>query len=471
MNHLNKNLVIWDKSDEPPQELNTILWQGSSPTSNYSIQEIIEEDKGAIREEYLNFIYRLGEKKVGEKKINQFFQVTKDFNLWWMTPLAEKSPYRKNSVTDAIKLIALERFLTKENILDIDLYSKDARLQKSLQIICKKNNINLSIGSFSTSSFSGFRKNFKNFKLFLRSLFYIIRKLAYLPRYQFKKTSFNAISSQKNAIFILSYFDNLSSKELKKDRFKSNYWYEFPEFLNSLGYPVNWFHHFVPSNLVKNLKQGNKYLKCFSEDSSSQIHNFLDESLATKHLMHAFYNWIRLVFGMRKVHASIDSSLLDDRLYYIWPFLEEDWYQSIYSSNCVQNLIWHHQFDCLLERIPSQQTGLYLQENQNWEYAFIHAWKKHNHGTLVGVVHTPLNFWDLRFFENKQSIDLHLHPDKVAMGGKISVDNWLNGGLPQNKIIKVESLRYLHLVKYKDKEESKKRAERPGDILKNILMK
>ena len=46
--------------------------------------------------------------KVEGKKVQEHFEIKENFNLWWMTLIAEKSPYRENSVQDSIKLIALE---------------------------------------------------------------------------------------------------------------------------------------------------------------------------------------------------------------------------------------------------------------------------------------------------------------------------------------------------------------------------
>ena len=46
--------------------------------------------------------------------------------------------------------------------------------------------------------------------------------------------------------------------------------------------------------------------------------------------------------------------------------------------------------------------GIYLQENQGWEKAFITSWKKHKHGNLIGLNNGFVRFWDTRFFEDKR---------------------------------------------------------------------
>ena len=80
--------------------------------------------------------------------------------------------------------------------------------------------------------------------------------------------------------------------------------------------------------------------------------------------------------------------------------------------------------------IPKQKKGLYLLENQNWERALVHAWRRHGHGQLIGVVTTPIRYWDLRYFDNLSNSDelsnstkskLKLRPDFIALNGPSSL--------------------------------------------------
>ena len=136
-----KSLKIWDSPNKPDDNFNTIFWQENGLKPTYSLNNFIEENKKKIRGDFLDFIFRLGEKKVEGKRVQEYFAIKENFNLWWMTLIAEKSPYRENSVQDSIKLIALEKLVVKQNINRIHLYSPDWRLKRSVEIICKKNDI------------------------------------------------------------------------------------------------------------------------------------------------------------------------------------------------------------------------------------------------------------------------------------------------------------------------------------------
>ena len=50
--------------------------------------------------------------------------------------------------------------------------------------------------------------------------------------------------------------------------------------------------------------------------------------------------------------------------------------------------------------IPKQKKGLYLLENQNWEKALVHAWRRHGHGQLTGVVNTSAFYCSPIYIDN-----------------------------------------------------------------------
>ena len=461
----NKSLKIWDSPIKPDDNFNTIFWQENGLKPTYSLNSFIEENKKEIRGEFLDFVFSLGEKKVEGKKVQEHFAIKENFNLWWMTLIAEKSPYRENSVQESIKLIALEKLVVKKNINKIHLCSPDWRLKRSVEIICKKNDIGLSLELPNSSSFK--QRNSSIFRIlpdFLRSSLYFIKKLLSKRKLNLKKIK-DSFDANENSIFVLSYFDNLNPKKLIEGKFESYYWYKFPDLLIDLDYKINWLHFFIKTKLVRNIKQGNRHLEDFSKDKDRNKHNFLDEALTFKVLYRALSSWIKLIVRLRKLTSTIEEKISEDKFAYLWPFLQEDFDKSIFSTNCVQNLIWIEQFDYLLANIPQQKMGIYLKETQNWEYAFISAWKKHNHGKLIGVVHTPLNFWDLRFFENIDSYKSHVQPDLIALGGNLSFDRWSESGLPNENIANVEALRYLHLNRYKNIQQEKDNLQAPRAIL------
>src|SRR6266513_2814318 len=88
----------------------------------------------------------------------------------------------------------------------------------------------------------------------------------------------------------------------------------------------------------------------------------------------------------------------------LWPVLRGDWSDSMRGPAAVNNLLMIELFDEVLRSMPHQATGLYLCENQGWERAMIHAWRKHRHGRLIAVAHSTIRFWDLRYFTDPRTL-------------------------------------------------------------------
>jgi surface carbohydrate biosynthesis protein (TIGR04326 family) len=68
---------------------------------------------------------------------------------------------------------------------------------------------------------------------------------------------------------------------------------------------------------------------------------------------------------------------------------------------------------------------------------------------LIGAQHTTMLYWDLRYFYDPRSYkqtggnDLPM-PDKVAVNGPASLNACLQAGYPEEDLVEVEALRYLH---------------------------
>ena len=75
------------------------------------------------------------------------------------------------------------------------------------------------------------------------------------------------------------------------------------------------------------------------------------------------------------------------------------------------------------------------------------------HEKLIGVPHTTVRFWDLRYFFDSRTYnqtgfsDIPL-PDRVAVNGEVAKKQYINGGYAADKLVDVEALRFLHLEKF-----------------------
>ncbi len=146
--------------------------------------------------------------------------------------------------------------------------------------------------------------------------------------------------------------------------------------------------------------------------------------------------------------------------------LKFNFYNSFFGICAFENILLSLTFDDILGSLNKQKLGLYINENQNWEYLFVKSWNKHNHGKLVSVQHSTVRFWDLRYYYREWLND-DLTANFISVNGNAAKNRFLESNYPSNKIIKLESLRYNYLLNFKKsiKTISSKNILVLGDIL------
>jgi surface carbohydrate biosynthesis protein (TIGR04326 family) len=89
-------------------------------------------------------------------------------------------------------------------------------------------------------------------------------------------------------------------------------------------------------------------------------------------------------------------------------------------------------------------------ENQPWEMAFVQLWKNHRSEPLIGVPHSSIRYWDLRYFSDPNAYHSELRtqppiPNTVAANGLTALESLNTTGIPTKQIIEVEALAYSYL--------------------------
>ena len=90
-------ILVWDCAGEAPSDQIVFYWTGHYETDSHrSILNILEENSNLLRDQYLTFVQDLGQLQVGEKKLVDHLEVEPGFSLWWMSIIAEKSPWKSD---------------------------------------------------------------------------------------------------------------------------------------------------------------------------------------------------------------------------------------------------------------------------------------------------------------------------------------------------------------------------------------
>lgn len=468
-------LLIWDAAGAPPSndKCSTILWQGfvsEKSSGTTSILDLIEKNADVLRSRYLAWIYDFGEKRIAGRRLIEHLEFAPGFSYWWMTLLNEKCNFAKSpQIDDAIKLLAFIDWAFGKKIESITLVSKNKKLAECLRGWCEQ----------STLSFQWKRLPRPNKKLSLLRRIYAVlpnavRAWAWLIKYLITWWPLRGIGIEEwgksnGSVTFVSYLFNLSLETKNGGAYKSDYWGHLPAKLQHVGCKTNWLHLYVKADCFSEAKNTAQIIKTLNKaGDGQQVHLTLEAFLSLKVVLRAIKAWLQLAFKGVCLSGPISISICEPVNF--WPLFKEDWKSSIFGQTAMFSLLQYYLFDSAMTLIPKQRAGVYLQENQGWEFGLINAWKTAGHGKLVGFPHSTVRFWDLRFFFDSRIYCQSSHnkmplPDHVAVSGMLAANAYLAGGYRPGDLVEVEALRYLYLENFFSKSQVIDRVVKKGSRL------
>lgn len=447
----NKIIVYDGHSKVPPDGGTVVQWRGYSQKPNeISLLKFIDENSDRLRSKYLKFIRDLGDSKLGSQSVTELMAFDESFSLWWMSLLAEKSPFKSSRVLDCLRLFALEEVFENQAPESLEFYSADEKLSSILEKFCQSQKISY--------KFFKVKKTFRTDKnLFINFVPHWLSAVLYLvffvvSRWVLKRKPLKQ-KLNSNRVVIVTNFFNLDPDRLKENSFYPKQWEALPDFLNTMGVGVNFLHHFLYSPEIRNPETANHILEKIILNSGSNTHQFIDGAISIKVLARVLWKWLALVKRLLFLR-SVNKVFVPERSKFnFWPILKDEWTASLVGKPVIQNLFWLELFSEILKNLPSQKLCLYLCENQPWEMALVSAWKKHKLGEIVAVPHSTVRFWDLRYFYDPRVFCPNLKyqipvADKIAVNGEMAYKNFIEGGISSRILYKVEALRYQYLAKH-----------------------
>jgi len=450
-----QSVVVWDNLDSPPTDRFVLLWNGYKEENDQcSILKTMEKHSDEFRSEYLAFIHELGQLRVRGKRLVEHLEIETGFSLWWMSLLAEKNPSKSKAPLDCLRLLTINHLFREIKPHAVELVSGNKRLSIVLKQLCTTLDISFTWTKVDEESFSFTLKNlWLKTPHILQAPFFFIRYL-YL-RWPLRKGLHTNWFKGENVFSIISYFLNLDHGAFKEGNFYSRYWGVLPDKIRRSGININWIHHFMFSKQFPDTKSGISCLKQFNEGGENQgYHNFLDSFISLSVVFKVIILWLQIAIKSVVFISKLDEEMASHYKGWLWFFLREDWKKSTHGITAIQNILLIHLFDRAMSSLPTQKIGLYLCENQGWERAFIHYWKKHGHGRLIAVAHSTVRYWDLRYFDvyDVWQDEYYLSqpkPDQIALNGPAAWQIYIGANQPMDKMVEVEALRYLYLEKFK----------------------
>ena len=405
-----------------------------------SIIDYVEKHSNDLREDYFSMIDNIGNYFFCGKRLSSFFNYDNN-SLWIMSSLFEKSSYKSIYIGEVIKILGIQRYLIKNKPKQIHFEYLNKDVYKAIKSFCDHKRIKITVKNIT---------NFKRTKTKYKFLPNIVKALLWVIKIFFTQSSLRSRSNispktLEGTLFFCSYFSHLNSEDCFSGKFNSGIWGALPNLLKYNNIESNWLHHYIKSNSIHNFSDGLNVINKINKNSIDQ-HSFIKSYFSIKILLKVIIKYLIIRFKTLKVrHTQINFFLF--KKINLKSFYKEDFDKSFFGIGLIENILWIELFDKVLKNIPIQKLGIYLQENQGWEFAFINAWKKNNHKKLVAIQHITVAFWDLRYkniFTNENlKIYKNHKPDFFAINGKGSKKEFLSFGYDKKNIIELESLRYL----------------------------
>lgn len=466
-------LLIWDLDGVPPiSDTICVFWRSYNTfdkQENVSIPKLVEDDSESLRQRFLAWVYELGETKVKGKTIIEFLESRPRFSYWWMTLIVEKCNFSKSpQIDNGIKLLAFDSWARTYTIEQVKLVSPDKKLVDCLKLWCKKRGINFICDE---KPVADNRISFYSFFSLLphpaQALFWLLKYI--LERWKLRGVGKEQWQTSHADVTFVSYFANLVPEAFAKGRFESRYWTSLTDALYMDGIKTNWLHLYMKDSLVPDTGKAARGILSFNKTSDGlQNHVMLDSFLSIPIVLRIIRDWFRMYHHSRGLERIASQTESEGVL--LWPLFKEDWRQSMGGKTAVSNA-WHFN---LLERamqlLPKQRLGIYLQENMDWEFAFLWAWKSSGHGRSVGFPHSTIRFWDLRYFFDFRSYQQNKDhpmplPDKIAVNGPLARRSLMESGCATERFVEVESLRYMYLEEMLQKRNSQPVAKKKTKTL------
>lgn len=149
-------------------------------------------------------------------------------------------------------------------------------------------------------------------------------------------------------------------------------------------------------------------------------------------MMHVLLDWLWLLLkwpGVRRVLSGKPLGECDVSALY-----EQEWQASFLGATALFSALYHNLIEAAIGALPkAQRCGFYLQENQGWESSLLQVWRAAGNASLIGVPHSTVRFWDLRYFFDSRSYSCESanslpRPHGVACNGDAAIDAYVQGG-------------------------------------------
>jgi surface carbohydrate biosynthesis protein (TIGR04326 family) len=426
------------------------------PTEAISLPIKTEEQAVSLKEDYLKWLYDFSETDVEGHSLISHLKIFDNLSFWWLTSIAEKSPFLCESIFQTFKLRTLEKIYSDKHCQSLVYRGNNKPLHSILKSWCRKLGHPYEWVPFSSDS-AGISTHFFDKKLF-QKLPYVFQGIAWLLKRWFcrwrhvkpmKPSEKNPASAPRPTI--VTFFPNVQMNKAAEGSFRSKYWEKLHDHLEAKKIPVDWvwFHFESKEFSFKNSIDFKN--ECNLKSKNHQKYFLLEEFLNFRGLWRSLILYFRLrrkIQGIDHLHKEFCFS--NSKINF-FPLMENDWNHSFFGIGAIEKITWAIMFNTMTQKLPASPWGLYTWENQTWEKALISAWKRHRPFSKVfGYEHSSIRLMDLRLFSDPRTYEgkgIEEFPvsDMLGINSSKGLEWMRESGYPSRKTTRIEALRYFGL--------------------------
>ena len=398
------SLTIWADDSPPPVSSGPVaLWQAflpdDAPDDWYAMPDEVHRNRESLRTDYLAWLHEAGVTKVRGVRLVDRMAIRPGLSYWWMTIPADNSIESNSPAYIAVRLMALAALADRLVVTSVRIVTSDRSLARLLRDWAK------ATGRTYETHFGPrprvTRESIYRAFPFLAALRVVIGH-AGIPMHVGSISEESPVAAERSGICLVDYMAHFAPGAVDEGRFASNYWGPLVGMLDELDEPLRWLH--ISADLASSgvVTRDDELVRQFDGNAARQTHDLLHRRLTWRVLTRSCrdYLWVRW-FGFTAGQWS--RVFFDARTgTRLWQAFRTAYRDQFFGKTAMLNCLWLNLFEDALGRMPHQRLGIYLFENQPWEMAFIHAWRKAGHGELLGVAHSTTRFWDIRYFKARR---------------------------------------------------------------------
>lgn len=486
-----------------------VQWEGwDAPEGHVSLSARLRNDLESIRAEHTAWAYDLGRLGVGGKEVQERLRGGHGLSMWWCSLLYERHPKMTPGLYTVYKLRALERLMDEGRYTALRLCGGDAPLREVLAGMCAASGRTFieqhESGVGLKPAMSLMRRLYNAAPAPLRALaryahwlWSVRRRLPAVAEAGKALPPVQGPDGPLPAATIATYFPNVDLKAAGEGRFRSRYWESLHDALDGSfkkeGAPwVRWLFIRFPAPQLS-LEQCIALRDRFrQENRDGASFHYLEEFLRHRDLWAALWRHLRLCVSSFRLERAVRPAFrFAGSNVNFWPYLGEYWAESFRGWRGLERCLQQRAFDVYAQAAGQQRWTLFPLENCPWERMLSHAMHcvapaqagdvpeattqeattqaaplqdarsgavaEAAPGAVVGAQHSTVRPTDFRYFDDPRTFEgpcAVFQPDLVRGNGGSACRQWLQAGLPPERLGKVEALRYLYLAEEKASQQS-----------------